>query len=566
MTEPRVQSIPLLPRPRLLLSQPGTTDLTSMPRVRFDPHNLTRPCEHTIRATDTIEIVARDEEALRAANATLKQLTRQDTRFQAFEIHDWAAFERRGFMLDVSRDRIPTMEHLNSLVEMLASLKFNHLQLYFEHTFAFARHEQIWHGLDPITPEQIRELDLLCIRHGIELTANQNCFGHLSHWLSHPAYAQLAETHGVYDFYGMRRAGPFSLNPGHPGSSDLIRDLLTQLRACHTSNRINIGCDEVADLGTGESEDLVNQLGYGRVYSQFVIRVAELCTELGFQPMFWADVTTNHPDCLDLLPRDLTALVWGYEPDTPFAGSLEQLCARGFASWVCPGTSCWRSFAGRTTERRSNISNAANIGAAHNCQGLLLTSWGDLGHRQQWPITLRAIADGAAAAWSGNELADLDAVDLHVYNEPGSETSDWLDTLGDADLFLREAQEDQNLPRLLNASALFHELHPAHESLPSRGDLADWEQVRVKLDDLNGRFPIAGDQLLCDELQHALECCRFACDTAIMRRGGPPAAGLDNIIAEHQKLWAVRSRLAGLEASTAYYIKLRNELEQDTLT
>ena len=55
-------------------------------------------------------------------------------------------------MLDVSRDRIPTMGHLRSLVELLALLKFNHLQLYFEHTFAYRGYEQIWHGLDAITP------------------------------------------------------------------------------------------------------------------------------------------------------------------------------------------------------------------------------------------------------------------------------------------------------------------------------------------------------------------------------------------------------------------------------
>ncbi len=564
MREQRIETLPLLPRPRTASSLPSATDLRNRWAVRFDPHNLTRPCELIIRAEDTIEIVARDEEALRMANATLDQISRQCSQCRAFEIHDWAQFEHRGFMLDVSRDRIPTMGHLRSLVKLLASLKFNHLQLYFEHTFAYRGHEQIWHGLDPITPEQISELDQLCASYGIELAANQNCFGHLSHWLRHPDYAHLAETHEEYEFCGFRRKGPFSLNPGHPGSQSLVRDWLSQLRECHTSRRINIGCDEVADLGTGSSKARIQQLGYESVYSEFVGGVADICTDLGFQPMFWADVALSHPQCLDRLPDGITGLVWGYEPDSPFSSGLDKLEARGMPAWICPGTSCWRSFAGRTTERMANISSAAQIGATYKCPGFLLTSWGDLGHRQQWPITLRALADGAAAAWSGEELAEPQAVDIHVFDDSESGLASWLDALGDADLQLREAQDAPTLPRLLNASAFFHELHPAHESMPSRGNITDWNEIRYKLNALRDRVPTLKDPLMRSEFQHALDCCQFACDTAIMRRGGQTAGSLEHIVSQHMQLWSERSRLPGLEASTQHYRNLQIQLDQET--
>ncbi|RNC81652.1 MAG: hypothetical protein ED559_07645 [Phycisphaera sp.] len=564
MREPRIETLPLLPRPRRAQSLLSTTDISKRRNVCFDPHNLTRPCEHTIRAADTIEIVARDEDALRAANTTLDQLSRLCTRCHAFEIHDWAQFAHRGFMLDVSRDRIPTMEHLKSIVKLLAAMKFNHLQLYFEHTFAYSGHEQIWNGLDPMTAEHIHELDLLCTNHGIELAANQNCFGHLSHWLSHPDYAHLAETHDEYEFYGFRRQGPFSLNPGHPGSKALIRDWLAQLRACHTSQRVNIGCDEVADLGTGSSKALVQQLGYEHVYSQFVGGVADICSDIGFHPMFWADVALSHPRCLDRLPDNMTGLVWGYEPESPFAEGLDKLRARQMSAWICPGTSCWRSFAGRTTERLANIKAAAKIGSSYKCQGFLLTSWGDLGHRQQWPITLRALADGAAAAWSGEYLAEPSAVDIHVFDEPDSGLAAWLDALGDADLQLREARDAQNLPRLLNSSALFHELHPAHESMPIRGGITEWNEIRAILDELSNRVPTLNEPLIRTEVLHSLDCSRFACDTAIMRRGGQQAAGLDNIISQHKQLWRERSRFPGLAASTQHYTTLHSRLKHET--
>ena len=39
-------------------------------------------------------------------------------------------FERRGYLLDISRDRIPTMKTLRETVDLLARCRYNELQLY----------------------------------------------------------------------------------------------------------------------------------------------------------------------------------------------------------------------------------------------------------------------------------------------------------------------------------------------------------------------------------------------------------------------------------------------------
>ena len=93
-----------------------------------------------------------------------------------------------GYMLDVSRYRVPTMETVKRQVDLLASLGYNHFQLYTEHTFAYPQHEAVWREASPFTPAEIRELDAYCAARGIELAPNQNSFGHLEHWLSHPEY------------------------------------------------------------------------------------------------------------------------------------------------------------------------------------------------------------------------------------------------------------------------------------------------------------------------------------------------------------------------------------------
>jgi hypothetical protein len=92
-------------------------------------------------------------------------------------IRDFADFPNRGLMLDVSRNKVPTLTQLFELVDLLASLKYNQLQLYTEHTFAYRGHEVVWAHSSPLTPHEIRTLDVYCTQRCITLVPNQNrCF------------------------------------------------------------------------------------------------------------------------------------------------------------------------------------------------------------------------------------------------------------------------------------------------------------------------------------------------------------------------------------------------------
>ena len=108
-------------------------------------------------------------------------------------LNNTALFDRRGLMLDISRNRVPTMATLHRLIDALQALKYNELQLYTEHTFAYADHETVWQNASPLTASEILELDGYCADRGIELVPNQNSFGHMERWLKHADYKQLAE-------------------------------------------------------------------------------------------------------------------------------------------------------------------------------------------------------------------------------------------------------------------------------------------------------------------------------------------------------------------------------------
>ena len=130
-------------------------------------------------------------------------------------IADWPDYPHRGVMLDISRDKVPTLDTLLAQIDQLAGWKINQVQLYTEHTFAYRDHQQVWANASPYTAEDIQQIDLFCRARHVELVPNQNSFGHWHRWLRHPEYLQYAEVQDPNYHNGWIRS-PFSLNPTEP--------------------------------------------------------------------------------------------------------------------------------------------------------------------------------------------------------------------------------------------------------------------------------------------------------------------------------------------------------------
>ena len=111
------------------------------------------------------------------------------------KIHDYPSLRNRGYMLDISRGRIASLSHIKKIVDMMADLKYNQLQLYMESiVYEYKNFPQYWKDTKPLTQAEIKELDKYCAERFISLVPNQNGFGHMGAWTEKEELSHLAIT------------------------------------------------------------------------------------------------------------------------------------------------------------------------------------------------------------------------------------------------------------------------------------------------------------------------------------------------------------------------------------
>ena len=504
-----------------------------------------------------IEIAARAVPGAFYAVATLAQLLQSHGRtLPALAIDDWPDFPARGVMLDISRDKVPTMDTLYRLVDLLAGWKINQLQLYTEHTFAYQDHREVWEHASPMTAEQVRALDAYCRDRCIELVPNQNSFGHMHRWFDHERYQPLAELDRPFRAPWGAMLPPFSLSPAVPESLTFLEGLYAELLPNFTSRQFNVGCDETFDLGQGRSRELVEQRGQGRVYLDFLLAIYRLVTQHGRTMQFWGDIINQYPELIPEIPKDVIALDWGYDADYDFETTTQRFAVSGLPFYVCPGTSSWNSLSGQTDNCIENIRNAALHGRAHGASGLLNTDWGDHGHWQPLPVSYLGFAWGAALSWAYNANLDADLprlLDLYAFQDEAGVMGRLAYDLGNVYQILAQpgnllfnAYVSPLKPALISDSGLRPRLYAA---------LAAIDEIMAPLD--QARMAVPDAELIKREFAHVAQMLRHGAKRALLQLDGSAlspsalAAELDAILAEHRAVWLARNRPGGLDDSAA---------------
>ena len=375
----------------------------------LDKHDLDKQ-GYVIRVTDSGALVAsRTAQGLFYGVQTLRQLLRPEgpggktLAIPSLVIRDWPSMEWRGVSDDISRGPIPTLDYLKMQIRTLAEYKINLVGFNMEHVFTFQTQPLVSPRDAPrdapkgatqeaaLTPAEIKELVDYASKYYITIMPEQQAFGHLHQFLKYEIYSDLAETpHGHV------------LTPTNPKTYDFIRQIYGEIVPLFPGPFFHIGADETFELGLGQTKALAAQEGLGRVYLEHLQKVFEIMQPYHKQLMFWGDIAVKYPELLTILPKDMIAVPWDYDPKPSFENIITPYTDAGLRVVVAPGAGNWHAIWPDLESAFVNIRNFVRDGQKHQAIGALNTTWNDDGEAlvdMTWP----ALVFGAAASWQPGE-------------------------------------------------------------------------------------------------------------------------------------------------------------------
>ena len=338
-----------------------------------------------------------NEGFFRACTSLLQLIKKQGRTLSYCEICDKPQFERRGYMLDISRGRMPKVESIKQMIDYLANLKYNEFQLYMEgDCFKISAFPEYTKDFDCLCADDIKEIDAYCKERFIDFVANQNSFGHCGPWLEKDEFRHLALCpEGEYGS---------TLNPLLPESLEFVDKLYSSLLPHYSTEYVNVGFDEAYELGKYQMEEYSNKHGKAVAFMEWLQKVAALAKDkYGKKIQFWSDMIYNNPETYKMIPKDAIALEWGY--DLIQSQRMAEHCIgyqkEGIDYYICPSCNTQLSFVGRNDCSTFNIRTAAEVGAKYGARGLLLTDWGcGDGHPSFWVWSVVSIALAAQYGWN----------------------------------------------------------------------------------------------------------------------------------------------------------------------
>jgi len=492
------------------------------------------------------------------------QFSEAGTKIPGFVIEDSPTLNRRGFMLDISRCKVPTMEELFRLIDLLALIGYNELQLYIEHTFRFQDHETVWKDASPVSAEEIQQIDKYCTERFIELVPNLNSFGHFERWLCHAPYKHMAECPDgfVREEPYMKRDHGTTLKPNQE-SLDFIDSLYAEYLPNFSSKSFNVGLDEPWELGHGWSRKEVENMGKGKVYLRHLEGIRKLVEKHGRHMQFWSDVLLEDPENAKLLDKHASPIIWGYEPTHPFEEQAAAIARCGLEFCLAPGTGTWKSFTGRWPIAQKNIELATTQAQKHGAEGILLTSWGDCGNHQPWPTMYPGMLHGAQLSWNGKKVHEntlCQAIDCWVYRSPDAQIGKPLLEIGKLDQVMDSYIPNSSMHWTLLFGfheERFREFFKEHATAEKliRG-IEYLEQVEAAISTSTRDHSV---QQSLEEIRLGLKMTRLSLTrgNALLKGKEFSVPQREDLVEEFERLWKLRAREGGLKEASEL---LRNAL------
>ncbi len=292
------------------------------------------------------------------------------------------AFEHLTYMVDCSRNAVPSVSFLKELLVSMALMGYDRLMLYTEDTYEIEGRPFFGWMRGRYAKEELRELDDYAMSLGIELVPCIQTLAHLNAIFRWKAFS------GVHDTADI-------LSTGEEETYALIEDMVRTWAETVRSRVINIGMDEAEMIGRGA---YLNRYGYRdrlSIMEKHLQRVLSICEKYGFTCMMWSDMFFKllsgegyHSEKLEItdevrrrIPQNVELIYWDYysrDQDTyrRMLSNHKKLSDRvGFAG----GAWKWNGYAPLLNHSIQASRIALSACREFSIGNVMVTGWGDDG-------------------------------------------------------------------------------------------------------------------------------------------------------------------------------------------
>ncbi len=281
----------------------------------------------------------------------------------------------RGIMIDVSRGQLPKLKTIKRVIDIVSGTSINFISLYIEHVFQFRLHPLIWKNTGYYSKDEIGEIVDYADKSGINIIPSMQTLGHFPKILKLKKYSYLSESSLYY-----------SLAVSNKEIYDLLDDMIREIAEAFPGEYINVGMDEIWDLGKGKSRKLAEKIGGDKkLFINHLLMIRKIAQKYNKKIMFWGDMVIKFPQIIRSIPKDVIILNWNYSIyDNLLKKAKEEIKLIDkykHVQYLCPGASTWIRLFPHISGSVNNCNYLFKAGRIYkNVEGFMMTTWGDMGN------------------------------------------------------------------------------------------------------------------------------------------------------------------------------------------
>lgn len=327
-------------------------------------------------------------------------------------------FRQVGMMLDCSRNSVPRVSYLKSLIRQFATMGHTWLMLYMEDVYEVPEQPYFGAYRGRYSHDELRELDAYAEDLGIELVPCIQTLAHLNQFME---WEHITRQYGDIDDI---------LNVGRPETLTLIEQMIQSLRQCFKTDKIHIGMDEAYNLGRGTYLDEQGLKPKVEILHSHLENVLQICHKYQFNPIMWDDMFFSKYSKVESenyqIPSGVQLMYWDYyrtdydEYDQRFKERQAITDDLAFAG----GAWRWTGVIPHHSKTLYTTLPALEAAKKYGVKDLLATCWGDEGSETpQDAIRFGAVLYTYLQYHAHYDEEEFDA-HLRLYTELS--LSDWL--------------------------------------------------------------------------------------------------------------------------------------------